>query len=393
MGVTATTGGARTPEPTADGGGQPSHRTATVRSASRPSFSARAIAVIATAAVAFILLVEVFGAPPSIWGGEDNPGAWHPPHSRAELLVAKMDGHTFAEIATDPTMRDATHAYFGDEENAAYRSARPVQGWLDFVFSGGGQRVLLAPAILVLTALTAGAAVLSTAALGDALGTRIRCLGAVMAMPAFIAAVAYPGICEPLAVALALAGITAWLKDRPWLAVALLSTAALTRETMLLVPLGLGIAHLIRTRRPFGALKLAIPAVAYGAWVFVVHARIGAWPSDYSQMDGFLVGLGDGFPHWHPAEYLCAALLVASAVVIARKGTDWMRAIAVLHIPILAFANYQVWWVWLGFARVGMLLPIFALIALGTPLVTTTQNRPEIDAAPGNSTAASAPAA
>ena len=334
----------------------------------RPSFPALTVAVVGSLAVGFILLLEVFVAPPAPWGGVDNPGGFGPPQSRAEQLVAKMDGHTFAEIALDPTMANTPDSYFGDEENAAYRSSRPVQGWVAFVASAGGQRALLAPALLVLTSLTVGAAVLSVAALARVLGRRVRYLGAVLATPAFVAAVAYPGICEPLAIALSCAGITAWLRKQPWPAVALLTAAALTRETMLVVPLGLGIAHLVEHRRPFGALKLAIPAAAYAAWVAVVHVRLGAWPSDYSQTDGPLVGLRQAFPHWHAAEWAAALLLVASAVVIARWGTTWMRVIALLHVPILVVANHQVWWVWLGFGRVTMLLPIFALITLGTPL-------------------------
>lgn len=242
-----------------------------------------------------------------------------------------------------------------------------MQGWVDLLASAGGQRSILAPAILVVTSLTVGAALLSVAALAHVLGRRVRYLGAVLATPAFIAAIAYPGICEPLAIALSCAGIAAWLRKKPWLAVALLTTAALTRETMLVVPLGLGLAHLLEHRKPFGALKLAIPAVAYGGWIALVHARLGAWPSDYSQTDGPFVGLRQGFPHWHPAEYAAALLLVASVLVIARRGTAWMRIIALLHVPILAVANYQVWWVWLGYGRVTMLLPIFALITLGTP--------------------------
>jgi hypothetical protein len=206
------------------------------------------------------------------------------------------------------------------------------------------------------------------AALARVTGRRVRYLGAVLATPAFIAAVAYPGISEPLAIALSCAGIAAWLRTRPWLAVALLTAAGLTRETMLVVPLGLGITHLIERRTPIGALKLAVPAVAYGAWTVVVHTRLGAWPSDYSQADGPLVGFRQAFPNWHAAEWLAALLLVASVVVIARHGTTWMRVIAVLHVPILVAANHQVWWVWLGFGRVTMLLPIFALITLGTPL-------------------------
>jgi hypothetical protein len=333
-----------------------------------PGFPALTVAIIGSIAVGFILLLEVFLAPAAPWGGVDNPGGFGPPQSRAEHLVAKMDGHTFAEIALDPTMADTPDSYFGDEENAAYRSSRPVMGWAAFVASAGGQRPLLAPALLVLTALTVGAAVLSVAALARVTGRRVRYLGAVLATPAFIAAVAYPGISEPLAIALSCAGIAAWLRSRPWLAVALLTAGGLTRETMLVVPLGLGITHLIERRTPIGALKLAVPAVAYGAWTVVVHARLGAWPSDYSQADGPLVGFRQAFPNWHAAEWLAALLLVASVVVIARHGTTWMRVIAVLHVPILVAANHQVWWVWLGFGRVTMLLPIFALITLGTPL-------------------------
>ncbi|WP_426573120.1 hypothetical protein [Aquihabitans sp. McL0605] len=331
-------------------------------------FSPQAIAAITTLAVGLILLVEVFLAPAAPWGGVDNPGAFHPPRSRAEHLVAKMDGHTFAATAMDPTMAHAPDSYFGDRADAAYRSSRPVQGWVDLVASAGGQRSLLAPAILVLTAVGLGAAVLSVADLGRASGRRIRWLGLVAATPAGIAAVAYPGICEPLAIALACWGIAAWLRDRPWEAVALLTAAALTRETMVVVPLGLGLAHLIERRTPIGAIKLAVPAVAYGAWIVIVHARIGAWPSDYAQTGDLLAGFQAGFPHWHLAEWAAALLLVGSAAVVAVRGTTWMRAIAVLYVPLLAVANHQVWWVWLGFGRVAVLLPVFALIALGTPI-------------------------
>ncbi len=91
------------------------------------------------------------------------------------------------------------------------------------------------------------------------------------------------------------------------------------------------------------------------------------------------MGFRQAFPHWHAAEWAAALLLVASVVVIARRGTTWMRVIALLHVPILLVANHQVWWVWLGFGRVTMLLPIFALITLGTPLAAEA----EADAEPG----------
>lgn len=367
---------------------EPSPTTRPPRSGRPPAFPALTVAIIASLAVGFILLLEVFVAPPAPWGGEDNPGGFGPPQSRAEHLVAKMDGHTFAEIALDPNMVNTPDAYFGDRENAAYRSSRPMQGWLAFVASAGGQRPLLAPALLVLTAATVGVAVLSVAALARVAGRRVRYLGAMLATPAFVAAVAYPGICEPLAIALSCAGIAAWLRKQPWLAVGLLTAAGLTRETMLVVPLGLGITHLLQKRTPLGALKLALPAVAYGIWITLVHDRLGAWPSDYSQTAAPFEGFRQAFPHWHAAEWAAAALLVASAAVIASRGTTWMRVIALLHVPILVAANHQVWWVWLGFGRVTMLLPLFALICLGTPLDDGVDDELEdpADAAPADAT-------
>lgn len=342
-------------------------------------FSARAIATIVTLAFGVILLAEVFIAPPATFGGKDNPGAWNPPRDRAELLVAKMDGHTFAQIAEDPLMKHTVAAYNGDESNAAYRSARPVMGWMYFVGSAGGQRVLLAPVILIFTALTAGAVVLATDALGRAMGLRIGLLGLIPIMPALVAAAAYPGVSEPMAYALALFGLAAWCRSKTWLAVGLFCLAALTRETTLLVPMGLGIDHLIRTRRLQGALPLLLVPASYVAWVSVVYARIGALPSSYSPMDGPFVGFKEAFPHWKPAEWLTAALLVASAVVIIRSGTGWMRAILAVHALFFVFMNYQVWWVWWGFGRVGTMLPLLGLVAFARQRARATNEPPILE--------------
>ena len=120
---------------------------------------------------------------------------------------------------------------------------------------------------------------------------------------------------------------------------------------------------MVRTRSLRRVLPLAIPAAVYAGWVAVVHARIGAYPSEYSPMDGFLVGFRQGFPHWHPAEWAAAALLLVSGAVIARYGTGWMRAVLVVHLLFFPWMNYQVWWVWLGFGRVGTILPLLALVA------------------------------
>lgn len=333
----------------------------------------RHLAIVTTVAVGIVILVQALFAPPAPWGGVDKLGAWDPPESRSELLIAKMDGHSFALIATDPTISRSVEAYRGDEAQAAYRSARPIQGWIDWAASLGGQRPILGPIILVLSALEIGLAIVAIDALGRALGRRVSPLWAILATPAFIASVAYPGLCDPLGLALVAAATTAWLRERAWLAVALFTAAALTRETMLIVPLSLGIVHLWRHRTPIGALKLGIPAAAYAGWLAFVHARTGAWPTDYGQSAGAFEALRDVLPYWHTAEYLSAALLVASFAVIAWRGTDWMRITAAINGLLLVFMGQQIALGWFSFGRVTALVPMLALVALGRPIEATDE--------------------
>lgn len=345
--------------PPADGGERGHDASGVLRRG--PSTVAVAGAIIV--AFGLVFLAQSLFLPPAPFGGIDNPGAWSPPRDRAELLVAKMDGHAFAQIADDPLMQRTVEAYHGDRGHAAYRASRPLTGWIYFLASAGGQRPLLAPAILVITALAAGGLVLATALLGQTMGTTVRGLWMVVAMPALVAALAYPGIAEPLAFIVTLGGCSAWVSRRDGWAVVLFVAAALAREQMLLVPLGIGLDHLVRTRSLRRVLPLAAPPAIYLAWVAVVRSRIGVYPSGSSPMGGFLVGLRQVLPFWRFAEWACAALLLAATVILARYGTSWMRIVLGLHLTLLAFANHQVWESWLAFGRVGGLIPLLALVA------------------------------
>ena len=123
--------------------------------------SARAIAVIVAIGVGCIFLVQLLVMPPDFRGNVGEGGAWHPPKTKAEKLVAKMDGRAFASIAADPLLRKTVDDFHGDAGKAAYRASRPLPGWVFSVGSLGGQRDLLAPTMLLLTALTIGWAVYS----------------------------------------------------------------------------------------------------------------------------------------------------------------------------------------------------------------------------------------
>ncbi|WP_421120333.1 hypothetical protein ACE2AJ_03155 [Aquihabitans daechungensis] len=332
-----------------------------------PGPSARVIAVLVALGVGVIFVVQLLGISGSTPGNDGEGGAWHPARSRTEKLVARMDGRAFAQTAADPLMRRTIEDYHGDAGKAAYRASRPLPGWMFLVGSLGGQRALLAPTMLLLSAITIGWAVYSVDVLGRALGLRVRYLAALVLSPAIITSIAYPGLGDPIGLALTFTGLAAWFRDRTWAAVGLFAAAGLCRETMLLVPLGLAL-HVVweqRSLRP--ALPLALAPVAYVAWVAIVTARIGTAPDGGSQLAAPFSGMIEGMAYWHLAEYLTAALVVASTVVIVRRGFGWMKAIAAVSLGFASLMGTVVWFQWWGFGRVLTILPVFALVALARP--------------------------
>ena len=85
---------------------------------------------------------------------------------------------------------------------------------------------------------------------------------------------------EPVAAACLLGGVLAYRRGRPAVAGLMLGYGALTRETVLIVPLVLGVTRLAglvrRCSRPAAAdLAWLLPAVAFGAWQLVLRAATG----------------------------------------------------------------------------------------------------------------------
>jgi hypothetical protein len=328
--------------------------------------SPRAIALVVALGVGLIFVVQLLSFNASTPRTVDAGGAWHPPSSRAEQLVAKMDGHAFAQIASDPLMRRTVDDFHGDVGAAAYRASRPLPGWMFAVGSLGGQRVLLAPAMLVLTAVTIGWAIFSVDVLGRSLGLRVRYLGALVLTPAMVASIAYPGLGDPLAIALSMTALAAWFRGRVWWAVGLFAASGLCRETALLVPLGLALQVIWERRSLRPALPLALAPLPYVAWMAVVRARIGA-PDGGGQLTAPFAGLLEVLPTWDAAEYLTVALLTASTVVIFWRGYGWMKTIAALNVALATLMGPLVWFRWWGFGRVLTILPVLALVALSRP--------------------------
>jgi hypothetical protein len=82
---------------------------------------------------------------------------------------------------------------------------------------------------------------------------------------------------EPLACALAAAGVLAWLGERRAAAVVLLALGALARETTVLFAVGLALAEIARRRWSRLAL-LAVACAPALAWQLYVTAALGALP-------------------------------------------------------------------------------------------------------------------
>ena len=83
---------------------------------------------------------------------------------------------------------------------------------------------------------------------------------------------------EPLACALAAAAVASWLSDRHAVAIALLATAALARETATLFVAGLGVAELLRGRwlRVAGLASALAPMLI---WQLYLQSQFGVAPA------------------------------------------------------------------------------------------------------------------
>lgn len=282
------------------------------------------------------------------------------PRTHAERLVAGMDGQAFGEIALDPAMTHAVER-FGSPADAAYREARPMYGWVAFLASAHGDVARVAATLLVLSVLSVAFLAAATGLLAHQLG-RPWASGALVALlPGAAITVFSPGSADAFGCALAVLGLAWWLDGHHCGAIALFSFAALSRETLLLIPLTLALWELW-SHRGRSAFRLTIPLAVYGAWIAVVVVRVGALPEDAG--DGRLslpfVGLAHAMGHWSPVSTGVALSLVALAIVAtARTKQPVVRLLVWAHIILAALLGELVWASWRDFSRV--LLPLAVL--------------------------------
>jgi hypothetical protein len=285
---------------------------------------------------------------------------YDPPDRSIEVALNVGDGQIFATQAVDP-LADRPETVLGGPEEQAYRWQRGAYGWIGWVASAGQAEA--APwALAVVTVLATGALVGVVAEVIRRRGGRPLAALLLLLTPGVITDLLFIGP-EVLGTALVVAGVALALR-RPgsWGAVALLAAAGLCRETLLLVPAVLALVAL-RRRQWDAAVRLALAAAPYVAWVLVLRLRLGAWPTGSSGGRLGLVpfgGMVEEMGGWGPDDIAGLALVAALGLAgLVRARDTGLRAVLAAHVVLAASFGPAVWSEAAHAGRV--LLPLAAL--------------------------------
>lgn len=315
------------------------------------SFSLRlALAAIAAASVIVVVQMVALDTDASLYlsFGEDSIDTLAYGEDRLGAVYVKPnlghDGRLFYIAAHDPLILDPD-GYRELFERPVYRSQR------------GLLPVIASPALLlgewplvwwmlVINLASIGAGTFVTARIAEHLSLSPWLGLAFVANPGVWAELNAGGS-GALAWALASAAILALLKDRLRWSVILLAGAALGRETMLLVAIGLAAATW-RTDRRRAAWLVTVPVCAVLAWGIYVRIRLGEpiWANESRELAAPFVGLVDAAREWidrsDPLRAAVAALYLVLGVRVlqlarsTRHLIGWAVAGFALMIPFLA---------------------------------------------------------
>jgi hypothetical protein len=248
------------------------------------------------------------------------------------------DGQFYWGVAVDPLAIGHVHQAF---DKASYRYGHPLYGWLGWLFSAGRPRAV--PAALAAVGLMAlFAAAAAAAALGVGRG-RGGWEGLFVALNVGLIGSAAHDLAEPLAAALLLGAVLAYVRDlrsAAWLCLALLP---LSKEPLLLVPVAVAGWELVQRRRRAAALfaTAAIPALLW--WTYA-RVHLGAWfTSGDSALGEPLVGWRTLFDARRgEARGIAVAILVALLVLFALAGLRALRTRGPVELAYLGLAAIAV---------------------------------------------------
>jgi hypothetical protein len=221
---------------------------------------------------------------------------------------AHYDGVYFYAIARDPFARGDEHTKI---DRAAYRYGHPAYGWLAWVVSAGSARRV--PAGLLIVSLVG---VASAGFAGSRLSTRLGWTpwgGLVVGLTPGIVFAVTADTSEPVALALTLWGLLAWLGDRRAWAGLALAAGCFVKEPLLFVPAGLLVWEVVRwargtrTREVVSRVAplLAGPAL-YAGWYVYLRGTFGEWPFKQEAGDYFAFPLSGWIDSMRRAASLAA---------------------------------------------------------------------------------------
>jgi hypothetical protein len=253
-------------------------------------------------------------------------------------------------------------------DHAGYRYRRVLHPWLASL-GGLVDGTGIVWGLAVTSALGMGLAAASSASLSAAVGASRWSILGVVANPAMWLAT-WLLTSDALAAGLGLAGLAAWLRRRPLLAVLLFAAAGLTKDQYLLLPLVIA-AHELWYRRPARAAFLASSALPTVAWGLVVTALMGAGLTPRSNLTLPLMGIVGSVPVWSSVSgrdlvftaIALAGVAVGAVAAVRRRGHPLGRVIAGFVMLALVSSTW-VWDIGNNAARAFVLLWVLSPIAL-----------------------------
>jgi hypothetical protein len=269
------------------------------------------------------------------------------------------DGQFYWGVAVDPLAIGRVHKAF---DKASYRYAHPLYGWLGWLFSAGRARAVPAAlAAIGLVSMFVAAAVAATLGLGRG---RSGWEGLFVALNFGLISAAAHDVAEPLAAAVLLGAVAAYVGGRnaiAWICFALLP---LTKEPLIVVAFSVVVWELGR-RRPRRAGLFATAAIPALLWWTYTRVHLGAWFTSGDSALGLpLAGwwrtlFGARVRHEH-ARSVAVAILVLLIIVIA------LAAVRALRRPGPVELSY------VGLAAIAACLAPNATLAFSTALRNTS---------------------
>jgi hypothetical protein len=268
-----------------------------------------------------------------------------------DVVVRKAQGHDgkfFFILANDPLLLDPAH-HASALDRPTYRAQRIVYPAIAGAI-GTLPPEAVAWGMIVANVLLLGLGTYATSALARSYGAS-PWLGLAFVLNLGLINELYVDGAGIAALAFGVTGV--WLADRrrwAW-AIAAFTAAALSREVMLLMPLGLVVWSLARRRRARWSL-LTVPIAAVAAWAAYIRLRLG-WPSGaqiqaltFVPFGGLLTAAGS-WPE-DPVSLAVGLLTIAIAIVFTIRTLESDLSLSWACLPFVALMPFLGWDVWLA---------------------------------------------